>query len=260
MSLTTVFFDLDDTLVVEDAAAEETFRAMGELARARFDLDPAALAAAVRRHARQMWLASGTYAYCRVIGISSWEGLWGKFEGEDPNLAALGAWAPDYRREAWARGLSELGIQDRSFAERLAVEFGRERRKRHRAYPDVEPVLREFRGEFRLGLITNGAPDLQREKLAGAGLAGYFELVLASGDVGIGKPDPRLFAIALDRLGVAASGAAMVGDHVGRDITGAKKAGLFGVWINRRKESVDGEPPDAAIASLTELRSALLRR
>lgn len=63
-------------------------------------------------------------------------------------------------------------------------------------------------------------PDLQREKLVGAGLAHHFSLVLISGEVGIGKPDPRLFRMALCAFGVAPEEAAMVGDNPQKDVRG----------------------------------------
>ena len=71
---------------------------------------------------------------------------------------------------------------------------------RHACFADVPACLAEFRKSFTLGLITNGASCLQREKLAMASLAEYFDVVVVSAEFGVGKPDPSIFKYALDRL------------------------------------------------------------
>src|SRR5579875_1748587 len=96
-----ILFDLDDTLIAQDAADDMAFLATCEHARERFGLDPHALAHAARRHARDLWRAAPTFPYCDCIGISSAEGLWARFGGDDPNLCALHAWAPTYRSQTW---------------------------------------------------------------------------------------------------------------------------------------------------------------
>ena len=119
----------------------------------------------------------------------------------------------------------------------------------------MDAVLRELQSRYRLAVVTNGAPDLQREKLDGAGLAPYFAIVTISGEVGIGKPDPRIFAHTLAHLSVPPTEAVMVGNDLTRDIWGARKAGIAGIWVNRTgAEYLAGDTtPDAEITSLLEL-------
>lgn len=229
-----VLFDLDDTLVADDAATEDAFVAACALAQDQYGLDPQALAQAVRRHARRLWQAASTIAYCRAVGISSTEGLRAAFAGDDPNLAALRAWAPTYRRQAWTGALADLGIRDADLADVLAAAFAVERRARNWVFPDVVPVLSILQETHHLALVTNGSPDLQRAKLAGSGLAPYFTAVIVSGEVGVGKPDPRPFELALAALGVDRERAVMVGDSFDRDVLGARNAGILGIWLDRR--------------------------
>ncbi|MCK4590875.1 MAG: HAD family hydrolase [Candidatus Latescibacteria bacterium] len=258
MATMPILFDLDDTLVVEEASAEAAFLATCERAREQYGIAPKALYQAVRHHARQLWRASSTITYCRTIGISSWEGLWARFSGDDPNLKILHQWALTYRREAWARALADQDVHDLSFAEQLAALFPVERRARHVAFPEVETVLKDLIGNYRLALVTNGVPDLQHERIQGADLAQYFDAVIISGEMGVGKPDPRIFALALDKLAVCPGRAVMVGDSLARDIHGAQQADLKGIWINRSGVDCDEEiTPDAQIASLSELRDVL---
>jgi putative hydrolase of the HAD superfamily len=119
----------------------------------------------------------------------------------------------------------------------------------------VDAVLRELQSRYRLAVVTNGAPDLQREKLERVGLVPYFAIITISGEVGIGKPDPRIFAHTLARLGVPPTQAVMVGNDLTRDIRGAQKAGITGIWVNRTGAAyVAGDTtPDTEIMSLLEL-------
>jgi putative hydrolase of the HAD superfamily len=122
-------------------------------------------------------------------------------------------------------------------------------------------VLRALQPGFRLGLITNGAPEIQRVKIRATGLAPYFESVTISGEVGVGKPLKRIFEIALEQLGVAAAGAVMVGDSQSRDVRGAREAGIGSRWVNRTGARLsDRYPaPDAQVSDLSPLPELLAR-
>jgi putative hydrolase of the HAD superfamily len=253
-----VIFDLDDTLLVEVASADAAFLAACAVAHEEHGIDPEELHQTVRLKARELWYASPARAYCVDIGISSWEGLWARFRGADPNLEILRAWAPTYRLESWSRALAEHGVNDPSFAEQMADTFRKERRARHIVYADVKPTLEEVRQTYRLALLTNGAADLQREKIRASKLAPFFEVIVISGEVGVRKPEPQIFGLVLDRLSVTAEKAVMVGNSPSSDVAGAQRAGLKGVWLNRPgKQCDDGVEPDAQIASLSELKRVL---
>jgi putative hydrolase of the HAD superfamily len=250
-----VLLDLDETLVVEEPAAVAAFRATAEYAATFHDVDAGELALGARVRARELWYAAPTHQYCKRIGISSWEGLWCRYEGEGPELAQLRAWAPTYRREAWGLALADQGVDDSDLAIELGDRFGAERRDRHWVFPDVEPALRELGATHMLGLATNGASCLQRDKLAASGLESYFRLVVVSSDVGATKPDPAMFRHALAHVG--AETAVMVGDSVDKDIRGAQAAGLRAVWLNRTGLSVPEDLGVPHISSLTELPGVL---
>ncbi len=256
-----IIFDLDDTLLAQDVSDHAALRATCMGVSEEYGVDPAGLVEAVQRRARSSWYGTPTGDYCHAIGISPVEGLWARFLGDNPNLRALRAWGPIYRRDVWSRALADRGVRDLARAEELSERFQRERRARHVVYPEVEATLTRLRGAYRLALLTNGAPDLQREKLAGAGLAHHFATIVVSGDVGIGKPDRRIFDLVLNRLDVPASAAVMVGDSRARDIAGAQGAGIRAVWINRaaarRHDGDDGIVPDAEIAHLDDVPISL---
>ncbi|HEX8033743.1 MAG TPA: HAD family hydrolase [Ktedonobacterales bacterium] len=254
---TALLFDLDDTLLADEASSDAALLAACMYAGERHNgLDVHSLALAVGSQARRLWRASATYAYCHAIGISAYEGLWGSFGGDDPNLRALRAWVGDYRRETWQRALEAHGMVDAALAGELAEMFQRERRARQIVYPDVVPALEQLTRTHRLALVTNGAPDLQREKIVASGLAGYFEAIVVSGELGIGKPEPRIFTHALELVGARPEAALMVGDSLWRDVMGAQRVGMRGIWINRLGQRIpDGSEivPDGTIAELGEL-------
>ena len=117
-----------------------------------------------------------------------------------------------------------------------------------RPYPDARPALEACRQRgFRLGVIANQNPGT-RERLSDWGLLPYFEVVAASAELGLAKPDPAIFAWALRQAGCPAEDAAMVGDRLDNDIAQAGRLGMQTVRILRglgayhEPQSPDEEP------------------
>jgi putative hydrolase of the HAD superfamily len=257
-AIDTLVFDLDDTLIVEEAFAEAAFIETGELAQIRYGLDPRALHRTIRTVCREQWYAFPSHPYCKRIGISSWEGMWSEFLGPDPELKPLREWAPTYRTASWQSALQRHGIDDSELAAEMAETFPRLRRRKHEVFSDARIVLEQFSVGYSLGLLTNGASDLQRWKIAGAGIGEYFHEVAISGETGFAKPDPRAFELLLSRLGSTAEHAMMIGDRLSTDIQGAQGVGMRAVWVNRsRKERDSPIIPDWEISSLEGIGSIL---
>ena len=254
MHLHALLLDLDDTLIPDERAAEAAFLAACTPVADRHDLDPAAVAHSAGACARQLWRASDHIAYCQSIGISSWEGLWANFTGDAPDLQRLHAWAPAYRREAWTRALAQHGVDDPAYAEHLADRFRRERRRRNAMFPDAAELLPKLAQRLPLALVTNGAPDLQHFKIDASGVRPYFQSIVVSGEVGIGKPNPRPMQRALRQLGCDPAHAAMVGNSLTSDIAGALNTGVHAIWLNRDGSPLTGNArPDFLVTSLSEL-------
>ena len=187
-----------------------------------------------------------------LIG-GAWRRLERRFPVVSPATGERVAEVADCGEEEAREALEEAGGAPER-ARELAEAFFRERR-RYPLYPEAEAFLAEARRRgLALALLTNGVPDLQREKLVGAGLAHHFSLVLLSGEVGIGKPDPRLFRMALCAFGVAPEEAAMVGDNPQKDVRGARLAGVRAVWVDRGLRPEDPEAsPDLRVGDLREV-------
>ncbi len=105
---------------------------------------------------------------------------------------------------------------------------------RHRLglYPYVREVLDVLHERYPLALVTDAQSANARGELHKAGLLGYFDPIVVSGDHGFRKPDLRLFQFALDGMGVAAENALYVGNDMHRDIFGAREAGMTTVMFD----------------------------
>lgn len=251
-----VVFDLDNTLILEDASTHRALRAAAELAQQRAGLDPDALANTAAEEAARIWKLGPPYAFSEAFGIWWGEALWGGFSGEAGELPAIRAYLPEFRERVWRDALARAGHRDEALALQLQRRFVEARRAAETIDPDAEPVLRDLARDHRLALLTNGAGDVQREKLARTPFAGYFAEIVISVELGVAKPDPRFFEIALERLGVTASDAVMVGDSLSRDVAGAVRAGMRAVWIDRGAARENGPEPDETISRLSDLRAA----
>jgi putative hydrolase of the HAD superfamily len=162
-------------------------------------------------------------------------------------------WSDDTRiEEYWRRYhdvmLGRLGVEThRDMLDRiLASQFAADAWE---PYPDVEPMLEAVRaiGGVSIGVVSDWGSNL-RGILAELGLDRWLDFVLPSGAVGVAKPDPAFFRLALETAGVEAADALMVGDSYRADVRGAWSAGMDAVWLDRREGvsiTPTGEPVPA---------------
>ncbi len=146
----------------------------------------------------------------------------------------FGAQAPPSLEEGialFARAMAEpFGIPPDSEGPRRLVELFLSPEGMDRAWSVPIPGAAEALGELKerglkLAVVSNGDGQAPR-RLREAGLADFFEAIVDSGNVGVEKPDPRIFRIALERIGVEPGEAVHVGDFYQVDVLGARKAGL----------------------------------
>ena len=135
--------------------------------------------------------------------------------------------------ELYAIALEEMGIDgDRHLIGRAIYDhFGDG--ARWRTYDDVVPVFERLKREgYRLALVSNWDSRLAR-LCFDMGLFRYLDSVLSSASVGLIKPDPRIYEVACERLGVEPGRAVHVGDHYYADVLGARSVGIHPVMIDR---------------------------
>jgi HAD superfamily hydrolase (TIGR01509 family) len=129
-------------------------------------------------------------------------------------------------------------------------------------YPDVLPCLEALSGRYRLGILAN-QPGHVREALVRDGIDRFIEIWGVSDELGLAKPDPRMFAHALHLAGEEPHRVVMVGDRLDYDVRPAREIGMRAVWVLRGEAPDDPTPEQlaeahAAVRGLDELQPTLL--
>lgn len=212
-----VLFDLDDTLFDHQYCSR------------------AALAGVRSLHPRfeEMDLDAFDRAHSTLLEALHLDVMMGRV---DPDLA---------RVERFRRLYQSVGVDaDDGLASRAAASYRAGFLASRRTVAGAVDLLEAVRPRAGVGIVSNNLLDEQRGKLAHCGLAPYVDVLVVSEEAGLSKPDPRIFDIALSRLGCRADEAVMVGDSWAADIQGSIAAGVRPVWLNRN----GGDPPSTSIA------------
>ncbi|HEY6357247.1 MAG TPA: HAD family hydrolase [Vicinamibacterales bacterium] len=217
-----VLFDLDDTLFDHARATRVALSALREvdLALGRWSIDELD-----RRH--------------RVV-LEMWhqEVLAGRASIEQARIARFTELVGQAGGDGAGHRAGELASRYRSVYETTWFTV-----------PGARPLVEAIASQgLRVAVVTNNVRREQELKLARCGLTSLVDTLVTSEEVGAQKPDPRIFQTALDRIGVSASDAVMVGDAWPTDVEGARRAGLRPVWLNRFGEM-------SRDLSVSELRS-----
>ncbi|WP_375416023.1 HAD family hydrolase [uncultured Hymenobacter sp.] len=205
---TTILFDLDDTLFDHWATAR------------------AALAAAL---AERPELETGDFEtlYRRHSAL---------LEELHPQVLA-GRYTPDAARQLRFRRLlaphGAAGWSDEAVAGFALAQYGHYQRLR-RPVAGAPALLAALNSSgCRVGIVTNNRTAVQQDTLAALDLDRWVEELVTSEAAGVAKPDPRIYHVALERLGCRPEQAVMVGDSWENDVVGALAAGIRPVWLNR---------------------------
>ena len=99
-------------------------------------------------------------------------------------------------------------------------------------YPNVNDVLENLHGKYKLGIIANQSSGL-KERLVKFGIYNYFDLIISSAEVGLSKPSVEIFKLALKKAQCAPNESVMVGDRLDNDIIPAQLIGMKTVWIRQ---------------------------
>ena len=123
-------------------------------------------------------------------------------------------------------------------------------------YDDALDTLEKLRAwGLKIGLVSNTMwpAEYHRRELDRFGLAPYLDHTVFSAEVGVWKPQPGIYRLSLDALGVSPANAVFVGDMPEHDIVGAQRAGMRGIHKRHPAFTADGVRPDAVITFLAEL-------
>lgn len=155
----------------------------------------------------------------------------------------------EIRLLSFQRTLKEIGVDDNNLAHHINAVYLKHRFEDITLYPDVIPALDALGFHYRLGLLSNGNSYPDR-----CGLGNRFQFVVLAQDHGVEKPDPRIFAIALEHAGCAPNEMLHIGDSLDDDVRGARRVGVAAIWLNRKNVPNDTDiRPDGEISSLLDL-------
>jgi putative hydrolase of the HAD superfamily len=231
-----VLLDLDDTILDDSSQVEDCWRC------------------ACDTHCAELAGTDSAAVYDAVRAAGEW--FWG-----DPERHRAGRLDLNRARTEVVRlALDRLNVgHGAGLAEQVADTYSRLRDDRMEPLPDAIDTIRWFRNRgVRLALLTNGAGDAQRRKIARFDLERYFDTILVEGEVGFGKPDERIYQRALRELSVKPGDAWMVGDHLEFDVEAPQRLGLFTIWIDAKGAGVPAHShvrPDRIVRALSELQS-----
>jgi HAD superfamily hydrolase (TIGR01509 family) len=163
------------------------------------------------------------------LGMSYEELAKAVFENESSLRASLGAISP---QEHWADVIQRLGLPP-SEADSVRQEFF----AGDTLDLDLINFLRSLRPKYRIGLLSNAWSDM-REYLISQKIDDAFDQLIISAEVGIMKPDARIYQLALEKLGVTPDQAVFVDDSI-VNIEGARAVGMYAIQFTRPDQTVE---------------------
>ena len=188
--------------------------------------------------------------------------------------SATSFWADPERHRIWRQKLraARREIVARAFAEmarrcervpsvevrtRFADRFSDYRNENLQLFPDAHAVIDALRARsVKLALITNGAGEDQRQKIARFELEHRFHHIQIEGEHGFGKPEPRAYVHAMEILGVEPHETWIVGDNLEWEIIAPQKLGIHAIWYDPYGDGLPGDSaarPDRIVRTLSEL-------
>ena len=174
----------------------------------------------------------------RLLRRMSLEALWREYsrllDAIQPDIFAGRLTIQQARVERFQRLARMCG---REVSPDEAQEFSRRYRASYqelrRLVPGVRRLLERLHGRAVIGVVTNNEVAEQEGKLDFFGIRSLIDFMIVSEGVGVSKPEPGIFRLALDRAGATANETVMVGDSWRSDVMGARNVGIRPVWFNR---------------------------
>jgi putative hydrolase of the HAD superfamily len=184
------------------------------------------------------------------LGRCRFDDLWSEFSSLDKrgHVSKESVYAGLGKRFGFDDLLQGL-LTDNFYASYVRFTYG---------FPGMSEVLNEIRRARKTAIVTNGTVKMQEGKIVALGLDGLVDVVTISEAVQVRKPDPRIYQLALEALGISADRAVFVGDHPEADVAGAKRAGLRAIWF-RDLYWGECDCADGTVNTLNELPAEILR-
>ena len=146
---------------------------------------------------------------------------------------------------------------DLEVARQLDVKLPKWESQYERLYTDTKDCLKKLSRIYKIGVIANQSLGTS-ERLENLGVRKYLDLIIASAEEGVSKPDRRIFEIALERSRCRPENAVMIGDRIDNDIVPAKQLGMKTIWVKQGFGSLwnitdESEKADIEINNLSDI-------
>lgn len=126
-------------------------------------------------------------------------------------------------------------------AEVIADMYEEALSRQHDEMPGAYEAVKEIASHMPIAVVTNGISTIQRPRMESCSMHPYFSEIVISEEVGFSKPRPEMLLIALEKMGVKAKDALMIGDSLTSDMRAAQNAGVDFLWYNPKgKERPEG--------------------
>lgn len=225
-----LFIDLDDTIYDFSAAARESFRETYELLQyGRFFDSFEHYLSIYEPYNLELW---------RIYGE-------GKITKEELN------------RRRYSHPLNAVGVDDQALADTFCREALSRIPTKGPLMPGAIELLEYLRPKYRMFILSNGFKELQSHKMRTAGIDIYFDRLVLSDDIGVNKPNPRLYEYALQVTDSKLEESIMIGDMFDTDIAGAANAGMDHIYYNPKRKSGHTFTPTYEVHHLLEIKEIL---
>jgi putative hydrolase of the HAD superfamily len=226
-----LFFDLDDTLWAFSENARDTFMAM--------------------YHEHRLYEHFRSFDHFFTLYRKRNDELWEEYAQGKVTKEEL-----NERRFLYP--LEAVGVPDRELARRYSEGFFAVIHTKSGLMPHAREVLEYLSPRYNLYILSNGFRELQWRKMRSAGIDGFFKKIVLSEDLGVLKPNPRLFHFALSATQSELSESLMIGDSWKSDVEGARAAGMDQVYYDLGKPVEERSfVPTFTIKDLIELKEVL---
>ena len=231
MAVQAVLFDLDDTLFDHRHARLAALRTIRSI-------EPALARYSLAHLARECDRVRSEVHFALVVT--------GKISPEESRWRRMTRFLAEHRIDLPRTRIRELvDLRTESY------------RRNRRAVPGAEALLRQLHAsDAKIAVVTNNLVTEQVEKLAVTGLDHLVDHLVCSEEVGVTKPAPQIFRVALQRAGARPGTAVMVGDSWEYDIVGARRLGIRAIWFHRDDRPRPSQPRADELRSFRPLARA----